>query len=91
MKFPTSAGIGCVQGDQREARECYNSSVAKTRKGAKENNMIVCAEREEVDKMDVDLSFAVVIDQEKMLEEFGQENTLGLKDQKTPSGDEVTK
>ena len=80
MKFPTSAGIGCVRGDQREARECYNASVAKARKGAKENNMIVCAEREEVDEMDVDQSFTVVVDQEEMLEEFGQESTLGLRE-----------
>ena len=53
--------------------------------------MIVCAKREEVDEMDVDLSFSVVADQEEMLEELGQESTLCLKEQKTPSGDEVTK
>ena len=64
MKFPTSAGIGCVQGDQREARECYNASIAKAKKGVKENNMIVCVEREEVDEMDVDHNLVVVNDEE---------------------------
>ena len=29
MKFPTSGGIGCMRGDQREARECYNASISK--------------------------------------------------------------
>ena len=91
MKFPTSAGIDCVWGDQREARECYSASVAKAKKGAKENNMIVCAEREEVDEMDVDQSITVVVDRRGMFEEFGQESTLGLSEQQAPSGDEVTK
>ena len=39
MKFPTSRGIGCTRGDQREARECYNASVSKARRGAT-NNMV---------------------------------------------------
>ena len=39
MKFPTSVGIGCTRGDQREARECYNASISKARRGA-ENNMV---------------------------------------------------
>ena len=34
MKFPTSGGIGCTRGDQREARECYNASISKARRGA---------------------------------------------------------
>ena len=33
MKFSTDAGIGCVLGNQREARECYNASITKAKKG----------------------------------------------------------
>ena len=33
MKFPTDAGIGCVLRNQREARECYNTSITKAKKG----------------------------------------------------------
>ena len=32
MKFPTDAGIGCVLGNQPEARECYNASITKAKK-----------------------------------------------------------
>ena len=27
MKFPTTGGVGMVQGDQRVARECYSASM----------------------------------------------------------------
>ena len=43
-----------------------------------------------MDEMDVDQSH-VVVNNEEMLEECGQESTPSLKEQKTPSGDEVTK
>ena len=33
MKFPTDAGVGCVLGNQREARECYNASITKAKSG----------------------------------------------------------
>ena len=34
MKFPTDIGVGCVLvGNQREARECYNASITKAKKG----------------------------------------------------------
>ena len=33
MKFPTDTGIGCVLGNQREVRECYNASITKAKKG----------------------------------------------------------
>ena len=33
MKFPIDAVVGRVLGNQREARECYNASVAKAKKG----------------------------------------------------------
>ena len=33
MKFPMDAEIGCVLGNQREARECYNASITKAKKG----------------------------------------------------------
>ena len=33
MKFPTDAGVGRVLGNQREARECYNASITKAKKG----------------------------------------------------------
>ena len=39
MKFPASGGIGCTRGDQREARECYNASISKARRGAA-NHMV---------------------------------------------------
>ena len=60
LKFPTSARQGCVQGNQREARECYNASVAKAKKGPCVNNMVVtCYERnegtDEVVNMEVDV------------------------------------
>ena len=34
MKFPTDAGVGCVLGNQREAREYYNASITKAKSGA---------------------------------------------------------
>ena len=33
MKFPTDAGVGYILGNQREARECYNASITKAKKG----------------------------------------------------------
>ena len=39
MKFPTNGGVGCAQGNQREARDCYNASILKARKGAS-NHMV---------------------------------------------------
>ena len=33
MKFPTDAGVACVLGNQWEARECYNASITKAKKG----------------------------------------------------------
>ena len=33
MKFLTDAGVGRVLGNQREARECYNASVTKAKRG----------------------------------------------------------
>ena len=32
IKFPTTKGVGSLQGDQRTARECYNSSISKAKK-----------------------------------------------------------
>lgn len=32
IKFPTAEGVGSLQGDQRTARECYNSSISKAKK-----------------------------------------------------------
>jgi hypothetical protein len=29
MKFPTEEGVGVEKGDQRMARECYNTSLKK--------------------------------------------------------------
>ena len=60
LKFLTSAGQGCVQGNQREARECCNVSVVKAKKGPCVNNMIVtcCEENEGTDEavnMEVDV------------------------------------
>ncbi|XP_062112734.1 uncharacterized protein LOC133823896 [Humulus lupulus] len=87
MKFPTSAGLGCVRGDQREARECYNASIVKARKGAKENNMIVCVDREEVDEMYINPhSIVIVADQEKVLIVTNQESNFGFNEQQAPSG-----
>ena len=33
MKFPIDAGVGRVLGNQREARECYNTSITKAKNG----------------------------------------------------------
>ncbi|XP_062086281.1 uncharacterized protein LOC133792395 [Humulus lupulus] len=33
IKFPTGKGISCIRGNQREARECYNVSINKAKKG----------------------------------------------------------
>ena len=32
IKFPAAKGVGSLQGDQRTARECYNSSISKAKK-----------------------------------------------------------
>lgn len=32
IKFPSAEGVGTLQGDQRTARECYNSSISKVKK-----------------------------------------------------------
>ena len=32
-EIPDSAGVGRMLGNQREARECYNASVTKAKKG----------------------------------------------------------
>ena len=39
MKFPTNGGVGGTQDNQWEARECYNASISKARKGAS-NHMV---------------------------------------------------
>ena len=49
MKFPTSGGIGCTRGDQREARECYNASISKAHRGA-ENHMVADTRKERASK-----------------------------------------
>jgi len=35
MKFPTEEGVGVEKGDQRMARECYNTSLKKLPEAAK--------------------------------------------------------
>ncbi|XP_062114478.1 uncharacterized protein LOC133825568 [Humulus lupulus] len=40
MKFPTDSGIRYVFKNQREVRECYNSSITKAKKGGENTNMI---------------------------------------------------
>ena len=32
IKFPAAKGVGSLKGDQRTARECYNSSISKANK-----------------------------------------------------------
>jgi hypothetical protein len=35
MKFPTEEGVGVKKGDQRMARECYNTSLKKLPEAAR--------------------------------------------------------
>ena len=55
MKFPTSAGQGCVQGNKKEARECYNASIVKAKKGLCVSNMVICCNGGEMNTINMEV------------------------------------
>lgn len=54
VKFPTPEGIDCLQGELREARECYNWSITTIEKGKwLEHTLMVMARPIAVEKLEL--------------------------------------
>uniref|UniRef100_A0A803Q709 Reverse transcriptase domain-containing protein n=1 Tax=Cannabis sativa TaxID=3483 RepID=A0A803Q709_CANSA len=56
MKFPTPGGVATTRGEQKEARECYNTSLSMAKKPQDSMAMVVCDKEACQQRTGVDLN-----------------------------------